>query len=932
MTSKPFFSLPMRAAAGGLAFLVLALWLPAVAAAAAGPGAPRQLRCEYRRCPLGIDVARPRLGWFVTDGRRGAMQAAYQILVASSKDKLDADAGDLWDSGRVISSRSIQVVYRGKPLRSGQRCWWKVRTWNKAGRGEPVASPWSKPSWWEMGLLAPEDWKGEDGAAQWIAAPETRAPRAGKGKAAEEPAPLLRKAFEVRQGLKRARAYVCGLGYYELYLNGKKVGDHVLDPAQTDYDHRSFYVAYDVTSLLQPGVNAAGILLGNGWYNQQALRDGLFAYGRPGAIALLRIDYKDGSSTAIVTNGTWKAVPSPIVFNQIYVGEVYDARREIEGWTTADFDDAAYPAARVVSPLSPKLCAQPIEPIKVTGTLRPARRTNPKPGVWVYDLGQNIAGWARITVKAPAGTRVKLTFAEAVHADGMINPASTGYWLIGTPQHDIYIARGGGEETWEPRFTYHGFQYVEVTGLPGGAPPLAVEGRVVHTALERAGEFDSSNAMLNRIYRTALWTLRDNLHGLLTDCPHRERCGWTGDAQVAAETINYNFGAAALWNKYIGDIDTSLVKGLPTAIAPGKRIKKIANPDWGAAIVLLPWYQYRYYGDRRVLAAQYSHMRRFIEYLGELADGYIVSKGYGDWYDPPDEGPQALSIPMPKHTPVALTSTAYYFQAARIMSRTAALLGRADEAARYRRLAAEIRRAFQARFFRPEENSYGSQTADAMALELGIVPEDKRAAAAAALAADIERHNGHFTTGIHGAKRLYVALSATGHGRLAETVLTRTTYPSIGYLFSLGATTMWENWSLTNNHRNNPRSHNHPMNTGFATWFHQALGGINLAEDVPAFRRFLLRPDIHNDLRHVRATHRSPYGWIVSEYDRRSVGSRRAFSERHRRWPARRGSAGGTFLAAGRWRRRVPGGRRKLPFRIANWRGSPPASGRFTVR
>ena len=826
---------------------------------------PLALKCEYAENPLGVDAARPRLSWRVESPRRAKMQTAYQLLVATSAAKLAEGTADLWDSGRVASDRSIQIEYQGRALRSFDRCYWKVRVWDQSG----ALSPYSQTATWEMGLLAPTDWK-----AKWITADyllraeSTVAQRpVGPGPHPRHRAPLFRKTFRLHALPLAARAYLCGLGYGELYLNGFKVGDHVLDPAQTDYEERALYVTYDVTQYLLPGENTVGVMLGSGWFNQDVVwKEGKYRvpggtdYGVPRVLLQLRWEYRDGSVETLTTDETWKVTAGPVFDNNVYAGEVYDARLELAGWSGNGLDDQVWTAASLAASPTKRLEAQTLPPIKRTATLRAVTLSQPKPGNFVYDFGQNFAGWARLKVSAPRGTRIELRFAESVHSDGTIDPASTGVFATGVVQTDVYIAKGAGEEVWEPRFTYHGFRYVEVTGLQGAPSLENLEGVVVHSAVPRAGNFVCSDAALNQIHEMALRTETSNLHGVPTDCPARERCGWLGDAQVSAEMTILNFDMAAFWAKYVRDIRTSEQSGLPTMVAPGKRKLGEAVPDWGTATVQLPWYLYLYYGDTGMLAEHYNEMQRWVDHLRKIARDNVLNEGLGDWCPP--------GSVAPTETPVALTSTAYFYLDARMLSAAAKILDHKQDAADYGLLADNIREAFGRKFFESSAKSYGSQTADSLALRLGLVPAADEAQVASSLARDVtEKHGGHFSTGITGSRSLYWALGEYGHGDVALTIFRQNTYPSIGYLISLGATTFWETWGEPEiDQQHGPRSRNHPMQGGFDTWFYQGLGGICPDPERPAFKHVVLRPQVPPGLGHVRATYDSIYGRIRSEW------------------------------------------------------------------
>jgi alpha-L-rhamnosidase len=805
---------------------------------------PIGLKCEYAINPLGIDVLSPRLSWVLESHARKQAQTAYQILVATNLELLHEDAADMWDSGKVASDESIHIAYGGKALKSYQRCFWKVRVWDSDGN----LSEWSEPAFWEMGVLYAHEW-----AAKWIAADLSFG----------DTAPLFRKSFQLDCAASKARAYICGLGYYELYINGRRVGDHVLDPAQTDYEERAFYVAYDVTDYLLTGENVVGVMLGNGWFNQSIVWGGL-SYGEPRIILQMRIETEDDHIQMLATDEAWKVAEGPIISNNVYAGEVYDARQEHKGWYERGFNDRSWGQAFVVDTPTRCLCWQAVQPIKRMQTLQPVAITNPKPAVYVYDMGQNFAGWARLKISAPAGTEIKLRFAETVGEDGMIDPASTGVFATNVVQTDIYICNGNGLEVWEPHFTYHGFRYVEMTGYPGEPGFDKLEGVVVHTAVEKTGHFECSDEMLNRIHKTALWTQISNLHGIPTDCPHRERCGWLGDAHVSAEMTIYNFDIPRFWTKFVEDIETSAItRGFLPMIAPGKRTGGKASPDWGTAVVQLPWYLYLYYGDTRILLDHYETMKRWLEHLREIAERYIISIGLGDWCPP--------GSVEPTETPIALTSTAYFYFDTIIMAEVAQKFGKESDARDYRELAGRIKQAFNDQFFDVMQATYGSQTANCFALYLGLVPKGYEEAVAASLACDVlDKHSGHHSTGITGSRHLYWVLGCYGYGDIAQTILHQTTYPSIGYLFSLGATTFWETWGESDiDEKWGPRSLNHPMQGGFDAWFYQGIAGINPIAENPGFKHIVLQPQLIGDLIFAQAEYESIRGKIVSEWRRR---------------------------------------------------------------
>ncbi|MEI6913904.1 MAG: glycoside hydrolase family 78 protein, partial [Armatimonadota bacterium] len=735
---------------------------------------------------------------------------------------------------------NLQIVYAGSRLRSFQRCFWKVRVWDGGG----FVSEWSAPSHWEMGVLDPSDW-----AASWVGAPDTI-----------QSSPLFRRSFALAGGLKSARAFICGLGCYELYLNGQRVGDNVFDPAQTDYEKRALYSTYDITPHLLAGEeNALGVMLGNGWYNQDRVWGGM-SYGKPTLICMLRVEYSDGTVETIGSDSHWRVTGGPLLRDNVYAGELYDARLEIDGWASPALNDSAWDKAEATQNHPPKLQSQMMPPMKRMKTINPVSIVSPEARVYVYDLGQNFSGWVRLRTDASEGAAVTLRYAETVDSSGNLLPGSTGVQHTGVVQTDTYICKGYGNEVYEPRFTYHGFRYVEVTRFAGEATLDDLEGVVVHSAVAKAGAFECSDPMLNRIHRTAVWTLISNLHGIPTDCPHRERCGWLGDSHVMAEMSIYNFEMARFWEKYLDDIETSLTEaGLPTMVAPGKRKIHQATPDWGTAIVQIPWFLYLYYGDKRVLESHYETMERWVEHLQDTSKDYIVSEGLGDWC-----APKALE----GHTPVYLISTAYFYYDVRLLSRIAGALGRHVDAEKYREQARLIKDAFITEFYDRDRCTFGGQTANAFALYLNLIPVGDQDKVAASLADDVRANGAHHTTGITGSKYLFWALSTFGHGGLAQQILNQTDYPSIGHLFAEGATTLWECWGEEDIDREHGvRSQNHPMQGGFDAWFFNGLAGISPDLDTPGFKNIILRPQVVGYLNYAQAIYQSVRGAIESEWE-----------------------------------------------------------------
>jgi alpha-L-rhamnosidase len=777
------------------------------------------------------------------------------VRAAIYPDALDSGTA-VWDTGKVVSDQSFQVPYGGPRLQSRERVYWRVRVWDELD----LPTAWSAAASFEMALLSPEDWK-----ASWIEDPWTPQDAASVEESARDAAPLFRRDFRVEGKVAKARAYVCGLGYHEFYLNGGKVGDNVLDPAQTDYPKRAFYGVHDITERLNAGENSAGLWLGDGWFDQSKVY-GNMSYGEPCAIAQIEIVYQDGTVQNILTDETWRAGHGPVLANNVHLGETYDARRELPGWAAPGFDDSAWRAAALRASPTGALQAQLMPGIQRIEEIRPVDISEPESGVYIVDMGRNFAGWAKLRTRGEKGQRIHLRFAEVLSSDGRLDPGSTGI-----PQADTYICRGEGEELWEPRFTYHGFRYVELTGLskPPGLDTLT--GVVVHSALRPAGSFTCSDPMLNRIHETALWTQRSNLHGVPTDNPHRERCGWLGDAHVVAEMTIFNFDAPLFWIKYRRDIETSLIDGVaPTYVAPGRGNPGPASADWASALIQLPWYVYLYYGDKRNIAEQYDSCARWLEvvrtkWLDEKLIHRAVgwNEGLGDWIPP--GGNDEIDTPVP------LTSTAYVYFDHVLMERMARAIDRPEEARFYADFAARQRESFNAAFYDKRNHTYGSQTGNALALYLGLVPEGDERKVAQLLACYVrEKAEGHHTTGILGTRYLFGQLSRYGHGDEAIGILKKEDYPSIGYLFKLGATTLWEHWGREPEPGETVAEdgRNQAMRGGFDAWFYDGLCGIQPDPKNPGFKHFFVCPAPAGNLETASAEYASPYGTIRASWTR----------------------------------------------------------------
>ena len=870
-TRKSFFT-----ANAGLVFLELAFAYSVGCVAHVGPGSPAVLTpagltVEYCVDPLGVDTPRPRLGWVLESSGRAQFQRAYQVLVADNEERLAADLGDLWDTGRMESKASLSIAYGGRTLASGQRCYWKVRVWN----GENILSGWSRPAVWETALMDAKDWSGF-----WIEEGKP-GPQKTEDFYADDPAPLFRRAFVLPAGVKRARLYVTGLGYYEASLNGRRVGDQVLDPGWTNYKKRVFYSTYDVTGLLRKGPNRIGVMVGNGWYNPLPLRmwgnlnlRESLPVGRPRLIAQLAVELEDGARVTIATDGSWQVRGGPFLRNNVYLGEVYDARREIPGWDEPGADASGWTNAKpCVDPVGP-LQAQTQPPIRITARFKPAQIKEIAPRTYICDFGFNFGGWARLRLQEPAGTAVRLRFGELLNKDGSLNPMTgvcgqikgvnkdgvsvggPGAPAIAEPA-DIYIARGGGEETYTPRFTFHGFRYVEITGLSRPPGLDDVEGLRLNADVPDVGSFSCSNERLNRIQEMTRRTFLSNIFSVQSDCPHREKFGYGGDLVATNEAFLMNFGMAGFYAKAAADwADAARPDGLLTDTAPFVGLQ-YCGLAWAMAHPLLQAQLFRFYGDRRIIEEQYDAARRWFELILRDNPDFIVREGLADH--------ECLT---PTEPPFLLTPLLH--QCAGILSALADSLGRAADAARYQGVADAIRTAYRERLLAPGPAPFDglTQTGLAAALELGLLPAGERAAAEAALVRKTAGEKGpRLTTGIFGTRFLLNALSRAGRADLAYALVDRREFPGWGYMLERGATTLWEHWEYSDN----TYSHDHPMFGSVSEWLFAWLAGIQAESAATGFDRILIRPQPVGDLAWVKGRVLTVRGEVRSEW-RREAG------------------------------------------------------------
>jgi alpha-L-rhamnosidase len=982
------------------------------------------LECEHLKNPLGIAATKPRLSWYSESKERAQEQSAYQILVASTQEKLDADEGDLWDSGKVKSDKSLFIRYAGKPLESCDECFWKVRLWDQAD----VPSPWSKSALWSMGLLNPSDWRGKwigreefpdiefltdtnwiwfpDGKPAEAVAPgekyfrrtfEIPADRAiksaifritaddrcsiflngadigsrsghrsakemdltkrlqsgrnvlavsaknegenanpaglvawlrveftdgeplllvtdanwkawdklvdgwsatefndadwpaalvvgpvgmqpwGEVRHAEDrrlPARYLRKEFLIETPVRRATVSMSGLGVSELYINGQRIGDAVLSPAMAEYPKRTFYVTHDVTKALQDGANAIGVILGNGRYYspRSDVYAGMTNFGYPKLLLQLRLEHTDGTITEVVSDNSWRITSDgPIIANNEYDGEEYDASKEMTGWNEPAFDDSRFLAAEnAVAPLG-ELVPEPIDPIRVTETLKPIAITEPRPGVFIFDMGQNMVGWCRLKVSGPAGTAVKLRHAETLQPDGELYLAN----IRGARVTDIYTLKGEGTEVWEPRFTYHGFRFVEVTGFPGKPTLDSLEGRVVHDDVQRIGEFECSNPLLNQIFKNVVWGTRGNYRSVPTDCPQRdERQGWLGDRSEESRGEMYIYDNNAFYAKWLQDIaDSQKPSGSVPDVSPAHWPIYSDNVTWPSSTVIVPNSLFRQFGDKQIIADHYDSAKRWIDYMLTFAkDGILDRDQYGDWCVPPEDPKLIHSKDPARATDKSLLATSYFCYDLALMERYAQMLGKTEDADRFQDLAEDMKAAFNKKFLNREKGHYdnGSQTSSVLPLYFDLVPDDMRERVFEHLVNKITvETKGHIGTGLIGGQFLNRVLADNGRSDIAYTIASQKDYPSWGYMISQGATTIWELWNgITADPAMN--SGNHVMLVGdLVIWLFEDLAGIKPDEEQPAFKHIVMYPQPVGDLTYVEASLLSPYGMIRSHWEKK---------------------------------------------------------------
>ena len=817
------------------------------------------LRCENRVAPLGVDIQKPRFSWISESVERGVDQTAYQILVSSTLLNLNENRPDIWDSQKIASDKSNQITYEGKSLESNHKYFWKVKIWDQNGGVHT-----SFATFWTTGLFDESEWK-----AKWIGLDRAVGADDPKRPHTVLSARMLRHEFNLGKKVKSASAFISGLGLFELYLNGEKVGDQVLSPALTEYNKKAFYMTFDVTGYLHANKNAIGVILGNGRFF--APRTGgsehTRSFGFPKVICQLEIQYDDGTSETIVSDESWKLTANgPIRKNNEYDGEYYDARMEFKGWNKINFDDGGWMNAELVEKPSEKLVSQPIEPIKIMEAINPVTVKVLKPGTTIFDMGQNMVGWVELFVKGKKGDKVSLRFAETLKDDGSLFVAN----LRSAEVTDTYILKGEGAEKWEPRFTYHGFRYVEMTGYPGVPALSAIKGKVVHDSLEVTGSFTCSNPLINSIYKNACWGISGNYRSMPTDCPQRdERQGWLGDRSAECTGESYIFEVSKLYEKWVTDMnDAQLDNGSLPDVAPAYWPFYSDNTTWPGTFLFASDMLYTQYGDIKTIETNYPAMQKWIEHMSQFLNNGIMPKDtYGDWCVPPEDLKLINSSDPLRITSAEYIGTAYFYDELRLMEKFALLLGKENDAANYSKTADEMKTAFNNRFLDKLEVKYSNNTctANILALAFDLVPDEYRDKIVDKLLQKIISDNGgHVGNGIIGGQWLMRTLSDNGHADIAYTLASQSTYPGWGYMVKHGATTIWELW---NGDHGDPgmNSGNHVMLLGdLITWFYEDLAGIKADPDIPAFRHIIMKPYVLGDLTYVDASYNSIYGKIKS--------------------------------------------------------------------
>ncbi|WP_313530489.1 alpha-L-rhamnosidase [Sphingobacterium multivorum] len=804
-----------------------------------------QLTCERLVNPLGIDATQPRLSWRLEDQRNGAVQQAYQILLGQDSLALLKETKNSWDSGKQLSS-SMLVTYNGAQLKPQTTYFWKVKVWDKDG-----ISTSSKIASFETGMMGMDLWKGK-----WISD--------NKDIHARE-TPYFRTEFKINKPIKSARAYIATAGLYELSMNGQRVGDHRLDPMYTRFDRRTLYVVTDVTQQLQQGENAIGVVLGNGWYNHQPLAVWNFDKApwraRPTFCLELKIVYTDGTVETIVSDKQWKTASGPITYNNIYTGEHYDARLEIPNWDKPKYDDSTWQVVQYRNAPSAHIVSQQMVPIRLVKSYKPKSVTKIDQRTYVFDMGQNMAGITKVKVKGAAGTMLRIKHGERLSADGRLDLSNIDVYYRGDKEKEPFqtdiLTLSGRNDEFMAKFGYKGFRYVEISSSAAIAlDSSAVTAYFMHSDVPAIGQLKTSSALVNKLWEATNNAYLSNLMGYPTDCPQREKNGWTGDGHLAIETALYNFDGITVYEKWMADHrDEQQENGvLPDIIPTGGWGYGTANGlDWTSTIAIIPWQIYQFYGDPRALEECYLNIKRYVDYVDGISPSGLTTFGRGDW------------VPVKSQSNLELTSSVYFYVDATILAATAKLFGYTADRKKYELLSRKIKTAINAKFLDASKGIYsnGTQTELSVPLYWGVVPDEMKARVAANLNKKVEETNFHLDVGVLGAKALLNALKDNGYATTAYKVAVQDTYPSWGWWIVNGATTLLENWDLK---ATRDISDNHMMFGEIGGWFFKSIGGILPDPKQPGFKHVLLKPIFPQELKESSISYDSPYGKIVSEW------------------------------------------------------------------
>jgi alpha-L-rhamnosidase len=832
--------------------------------ASPAPLQPTSLKCENIENPLGIDNAHPRFSWMLASTGRNKFQSAYEIIVSNDETSISKYQGSVWTPGKIISAQQNNILYQGNALIPFTKYYWSVRVYDEEGN----VSEWSKPSWFETAMLDASQW-----SAKWIN-DGSAVPAKDEDYYKDDPMPLLRKGFNVKEKIVSARLYISGLGYYEAYVNGKRVGDRELDPGFTTYGKEVLYSVYDITSLIKKGANAVGVMLGNGWYNPLPMR--LFGRidlrkyqqtGRPCLKAEIRIKTNSGSVVQIITDESWRATHGPILKNNVYLGESYDARNEIPHWNEAAFDDAKWAFASVVNGPGGRLQSEIIPPVRVKKVMNAVWINEVGKDTFIIDMGRNFAGVASISVHGPSGTKVKLRYGENIYQDGRLNYMTTVCTQLkkgvlsggpGAPetawQEDQYVLRGGAIETWHPRFTFHGFRYIEITGWPGIPTLNEIEGLQMHSDVEQVGTFECSNDLFNSIHRAVQWTFLSNLFSVQSDCPGREKMGYGADMVVTSDAFMLNYDMNNFYQKAVNDFaNEQQPDGAITEMAPymgiaDKGYGGESGPlGWEIAYPFLQKKLFDYYGDSSVIRKNYSAVQKQIQFLQSKAIDGLFHWDISD-HEALDPKPEAFS------------AAAFYYHHVLLAKEFAAILGRKDDSLKYAKLAQTIKNSIVRRYLVPGTGRFdnATQSAQEFALWYHLSPEPEKSFDQ--LLKEFERHDWHTASGIFGNKMMFDVLREFGRNDVAYRIANQKTFPGWGFMIENGATTLWETWAYPANFP----SQNHPMFGSIDEWFYRSILGINGAS--AGFDSIIIKPQPVSELTWAKGEFKSVKGIIRSKW------------------------------------------------------------------